>query len=218
MDAQATAPNWSRRVIGIAVGIALVLLGAAGGIAIGRSSSPDNAPTAVDIGFNQDMSWHHLQAVQMANLVPSRSDDPDVRQIAFDIGSTQLEQVGRMKGWLNMWGELEQAPAGQLMTWMNGDHHHSASGVDGGRMPGMATSQELARLRGLSGKEFDVLFLQLMTRHHEGGGAMSRYAAEKAATPVVRNLANSIATSQDAEVLTLKAMLTARNAQPLGTG
>ncbi|SDN31880.1 Uncharacterized conserved protein, DUF305 family [Lentzea albidocapillata subsp. violacea] len=218
MDDQATTSNWSRWMIGIAIGIALVLLGAAGGIALARSSSPDNAPTAVDIGFNQDMSWHHLQAVQMANLVPSRSDDTDVRQIAFDIGSTQLEQIGRMKGWLNMWGELEQAPAGQLMTWMNADHHHSASGVDGRRMPGMATSQELARLRGLSGKEFDVLFLQLMTRHHEGGGAMSRYAAGKAAVPVVQNLANSMVISQDAEVLTLKAMLASRNAQPLGTG
>ena len=34
-----------------------------------------------------------------------KSTDPDVRQLAFDIASTQLEQVGRMKGWLMMWNE-----------------------------------------------------------------------------------------------------------------
>ncbi|WP_439659466.1 DUF305 domain-containing protein [Lentzea sp. HUAS TT2] len=208
--------NWSRRAIAAAVGIALVLLGAAGGITLGHSSSPA-APTAVDIGFSQDMSVHHLQAVQMANLATGRSEDTDVRQLAFDIGSSQLEQVGRMKGWLSSWGELEQAPAGKLMMWMSGDHQ-SMSGMDNGRMPGMATSQELARLRGMNGKEFDVLFLQLMTRHHEGGSAMSRYAADKASVPVVQSLANAIASSQETEVKTLKSMLTARNAQPLGSG
>ncbi|SDM30338.1 Uncharacterized conserved protein, DUF305 family [Lentzea albidocapillata subsp. violacea] len=208
--------NWSRRVIALAVGIALLLVGAAAGLTLAR---PDESagPTAVDIGFSQDMSVHHLQAVQMANLAAGRSDDADVRQLAFDIASSQLEQVGRMKGWLGMWGEPEQASAGKLMTWMSGEHH-SMSGMDNGRMPGMATSEELARLRKLNGKEFDVLFLQLMTRHHEGGISMSKYAADKATVPIVRSLAGAIASSQEAEVQTLKAMLTARNAQPLGSG
>ncbi|MDX8053693.1 DUF305 domain-containing protein [Lentzea sp. BCCO 10_0798] len=218
---EGSASNWPRRTIAIAVGVALVLLGAAGGIAIARTSSPPAAPTAVDIGFAQDMSVHHLQAVQMANLAESRSEDAAVRQLAFDISSGQLEQVGRMKGWLGMWGELEQAPAGTFMTWMAGEHDgmpgmSGTSGAGIGSMPGMATSQELARLRGLNGAEFDVLFLQLMTRHHEGGILMARYGADNAVVPVVRGLAGSIAASQKTEVRMLKDMLLARNAQPLG--
>ncbi|MET9225615.1 DUF305 domain-containing protein [Lentzea sp. NPDC003310] len=203
-----SASNWSRRTIVVAVSVALLLLGAAGGIALARTSSPSGAPTAVDIGFAQDMSVHHLQAVQMANLAEERSQDAAVRQLAFDISSGQLEQVGRMKGWLGMWGELEQAPAGQQMTWMAGEH----AGMSGmsTSMPGMATSQELAKLRGLSGPEFDVFFLELMTRHHEGGISMARYGADNASVPVVRGLAASIAASQETEVRTLKEMLAAR--------
>ena len=44
-------------------------------------------------------------------------------------------------------------------------------------MPGMASPEELNELWTKSGKEFDVLFLQLMIRHHQGGVMMARYAA-----------------------------------------
>ncbi|WP_324274070.1 DUF305 domain-containing protein [Blastococcus brunescens] len=40
----------------------------------------------------------------MANLVPERSTDPEVEQLAFDIAETQLNQAGRMQGWLSLWG------------------------------------------------------------------------------------------------------------------
>ena len=40
----------------------------------------------------------------MANLVPDRSEDPEVRQLAFDIAETQTNQAGRMEGWLALWG------------------------------------------------------------------------------------------------------------------
>ena len=40
----------------------------------------------------------------MADLVADRSHDPAVRLMAFDIASTQNNQVGRMQGWLALWG------------------------------------------------------------------------------------------------------------------
>ena len=52
----------------------------------------------------------------MANIARDRSTDPEVRQLAFDIASTQLEQVGRMKGWLMMWNEHEQNVSGVYMA------------------------------------------------------------------------------------------------------
>lgn len=81
-----------------------------------------------------------------------------------------------------------------------------------------ATSQELVRLRALNGRGFDVLFPRSVTRRHEDGSALSRHAADRAAVPIVRRLANAIASSQEAQVRTLESMLTARNAQPLGAG
>jgi uncharacterized protein (DUF305 family) len=82
-------------------------------------------------------------------------------------------------------------------------------------MPGMALPAELERLRTTGGVPFDVLFLQLILRHHQGGLPMARYAAEHAETPQVRNLAQQIAASQGAEAEYLTQLLAQRGAQPL---
>ncbi|MFJ8814805.1 DUF305 domain-containing protein [Amycolatopsis thermoflava] len=201
--------------------IAAVLVGAAGGLFLGQQPSTGDEPGAVDIGFAQDMSMHHQQAVQMATLARERSSDSAVRQLAFDIETSQLEQIGRMKGWLVLWGAPEQAP-GQVMAWMPAQTHAGmamtmpmAGGQAGSLMPGMATSAELARLRSLSGAEFDVFFLQLMRRHHQGGSAMASFAAQNATLPTVTTLARNIVNSQAAEVRTIGSMLSERGAQPL---
>ena len=60
----------------------------------------------------------------MADLAADHSHDPAVRLIAFDIASTQNNQVGRMQGWLALWGL--PLSGGTPMAWM------------GGTMPGMA--------------------------------------------------------------------------------
>jgi uncharacterized protein (DUF305 family) len=199
----------------VAVGLVLIGGGAAVALGIGRAD-PAPAADSVAAGFARDMSRHHLQGVEMANLVPDRSTDPEVRQLAFDIAETQQNQVGRMQGWLALWGL--PPTGGDTMAWMASDGGHAAHGssaVHGGLMPGMATESELRRLRSLSGTEFDVEFLRLMIRHHQGGFEMARYAAEQAAVPAVAGLAASIADTQTAEVTTMERMLAARGGTPL---
>jgi uncharacterized protein (DUF305 family) len=198
------------------IAVGLVLLG--GGLAtllrIDRTDTP--GPDSVDAGFARDMGRHHLQGVEMANMVADRSEDPEVRQIAFDISATQTNQVGRMQGWLALWGVPQKS--GGTMTWMSGDggggHDHGMS-MDGDLMPGMATEEELTELRSLRGQAFDVEFLRLMIRHHQGGLEMARYAAEHGRVEVVRGLADSIAQTQSAETGTMGAMLAARGGAPL---
>ena len=56
----------------------------------------------------------------------------------------------------------------------------STGSADGAVMPGMATEAELAQLRSLSGTAFDVMFLQLMIRHHQGGLEMAQYGQQHA--------------------------------------
>jgi uncharacterized protein (DUF305 family) len=199
-----------RTVLLAIIAVALVLLGGAGAVALGIGR--EDAPTAdsVDAGFSRDMAAHHLQGVEMANLVADRSVDPEVRRLAFDISTTQTNQVGRMQGWLSLWGLTPTG--GTPMAWMGGaGHDHSGSGL----MPGMATEEELAELRSLSGTEFDVQFLRLMIRHHQGGAAMAEYAAAHAELAAVRTLARSIAQTQAAEVGTMADMLAARGGTPL---
>ena len=196
----------------IAVGLVLIGGGAAVALGIGRgAAAPDSGSVAA--GFARDMSQHHLQGVEMANLVPERSTDPEVRQLAFDIAETQQNQAGRMQGWLALWGLPPSG--GDTMAWMGSDAGHDMSGMPGGLMPGMATESELARLRSLSGTEFDVEFLRLMIRHHQGGFDMAQYAAAHADVPAVADLAGTIAETQTAEVATMEGMLAARGGTPL---
>jgi uncharacterized protein (DUF305 family) len=214
-----TAPSDGRgrplRVVLLAViAVGLVLLG--GGLAVALGIARTDTPTAdsVDAGFARDMSVHHLQGVEMANLVADRSEDPEVRQLAFDISATQTNQAGRMQGWLALWGVPQSG--GDTMAWMSGDggHDHAMTG-EGALMPGMATKEELANLRDLRGTAFDVEFLRLMIRHHQGGFEMAEVAADDADLPAVRSLAQAIAGAQSAETRTMAAMLADRGGAPL---
>jgi uncharacterized protein (DUF305 family) len=213
-------PSWARIVVAIAAVVALLLVGAAAGLLIAqtRASDPATTPAAdsVAVGFCQDMSVHHRQAVLMAGLARDRTTDLAVKHIAFDIETNQLEQIGRMQGWLNLWGR-DPIPVGGHMAWMSGPSHgdeHPGSGAVL-QMPGMASQDELNQLQKATGKDFDILFLQLMLHHHQGGAGMLRYAADHAEVGVVRNLAAQMATAQSMESDLLTSMITERGASPL---
>ena len=216
-EAEAPAPaparNPLRTVLLAVIGVGLLLIGGAGAVALGIGRDDPPSTDSVDAGFARDMSVHHLQGVEMANLALERATDPQVRSLAFDISATQTNQVGRMQGWLSLWG-LSLSTTGERMAWMAGSGHQHMS-TDGGLMPGMATEQELAELQTLSGTRFDIRFLQLMIRHHQGGLAMAQYAAQHAEVPQVRSLARSIAETQTAETTTMSQLLTALGGTPL---
>jgi uncharacterized protein (DUF305 family) len=218
----ATRPaRWVRVVLASVAVIALLVVGAALGTVIVGGSTPEGG--TVDVGFAQDMSVHHRQAVLMAGLARDRSADPTIRLLAFDIETNQLEQIGQMQGWLSLWNAAP-LPAGRFMTWMpdasmpemGGMAHDGESGTAGvATMPGMASPADLDRLRASTGTQFDVLFLQLMLRHHQGGAPMARFAEQHAETTQVRNLAEKMAVSQGAESDYMTQLLAQRGAQPL---
>ncbi|MFD1532233.1 DUF305 domain-containing protein [Pseudonocardia aurantiaca] len=211
--------RWVRPVLAVAAVIGLLLLGAAGGLLLGRPGSSDSqVPTSgsVDVGFAQDMSVHHQQAVEMASWERDHTTDPVLAQLSSDIEATQTGQIGRMQGWLELWNAAP-LPVGGHMAWMTEpSHDHSATPTGGvATMPGMASSAELAALRAATGQQLDVMFLQLMLRHHQGGAPMLEYGATHADVPQVRNLASQMLRSQTAETDYLRQLLAERGGQPL---
>jgi uncharacterized protein (DUF305 family) len=201
--------------VGLALGALVRLPGTSSALRIPSSSS-------VDVGFAQDMIVHHTQAVTMANQALVSSTDPVVRNLAFDIASTQQTQIGQMQGWLSLWGQ-PLLRTGGYMGWMSDAGGHSTSGMpmavspDGtvAVMPGMASTADLTELKQATGPAFDVLFLQLMLRHHQGGAGMLSYASDQAIDPVVRTFASQVASSQSAEVTSMTTLLAQRGAAPL---
>ena len=191
----------------------LVLAGASGYVTGYRNGSATPDASSVDAGFAWDMAAHHRQAVTMAGYVRDHSTDGVVRTLAYDVETSQFNQVGQLQGWLDAWGLPPENP-GTQMSWMS-EGHDMSSIASSGRMPGMATQAEVDKLQKTTGKPMDVYFLQLLLRHHQGGLPMAQYGAAHASEPYVRNVAQKIATAQSAEVVLMEKMLRERGASPL---
>ncbi|MGC5021632.1 DUF305 domain-containing protein [Micromonospora sp. DT47] len=139
-----------------------LLLGYAGGLLTPSLTRPGD--TSAEAGFARDMTSHHAQAVEMGLIAFQRGTDPEVRQIGGDIASGQQGEIGTMQTWLRSWG-LDPTGSAPRMAWMP----DGAGLVRNGLMPGMATPEEMAKLRAAQGRELDVLFLRMMINHHLGG-------------------------------------------------
>ncbi len=109
--------------------------------------------TPSDAQFMRDMIPHHLQAVAMSQLAPSRTNSPEILEIAGRIKAAQSDEISFMEQWLTSRGEASNPSPS--------DHEHHT-------MQGMATLEQIKSLTDASATEFDRQFLTLMITHHEG--------------------------------------------------
>jgi uncharacterized protein (DUF305 family) len=193
--------------VALAVVLAALLVGVVIGRTFDRGRDRPSAPgeDSVDVGFARDMSAHHAQAVEIAELLRDRSDDEDLRRIAADIALTQQAQIGQMRGWLDIWGR-PPTTVDPPMGWMGHEHEPGETVT----MPGMASDDEIAALTAAQGPEAERLFLELMIRHHQGGVEMASYAADHASEDIVRTLASGMVEAQTSEISQLQELLDTR--------
>lgn len=214
VEAPGRAPRWWV--------VALVLLGVTAlAFAAGRFST-FGAQSAVatpgtaspEAGFARDMQVHHTQAIEMAMVIYRKTDDDDVRVLAYDIATAQAGQRGEMYDWLVKWG-LPQA-GGPMMQWMGASDAGHDHGVTDEPMTddearaamGMASDAELADLAEATGQRADCLFLGLMTRHHEGAIPMADALLELGSDPRALDVAQSIKEGQTAEIDAMRSIQT----------
>lgn len=194
-------PWWQNPLNFIALGLSMLILGAGIGYYIGDSSAtPDK--NKVDIGFLQDMRYHHDQAVQMAYYYRTSVTDPLPRlnMIAEEILLSQQLESGRMVQLLRSFGAIEANDTGTAMSWMG-----HAMPID--EMDGLASQAELDSLATATGDAASKIFATLMINHHKGGIAMANYAIEHGSNSDVINMAKSMIKGQQAEVGELQAIL-----------
>jgi uncharacterized protein (DUF305 family) len=183
----------------------------AGGSDASGSAAAVPAQESAEAGFARDMATHHQQAIDLSFIIRDRTQDTEVRNLAFDIINTQANQRGMMSGWLDQWG-LTQHSGAKPMAWMKMDHRYEAH--DGSLMPGMATNTELAKLRSLSGQEAEVYYLQLMVEHHKGGVDMAQGYVDLGTNAVEKRLAQTMVVGQRGEIGLITDLLAARGAKP----
>jgi uncharacterized protein (DUF305 family) len=122
--------------------------------------------TPADVKFMQGMIHHHSQAVEMVELLKTRTSSADMKLLGARIEISQRDEIKMMQHWLSVRGQ--EAPDPGAMHDMPG---MSMPGMSTPMMPGMLTPEQMSELAAAKGTAFDRLFLEGMIRHH--GGALT---------------------------------------------
>lgn len=163
-----------------------------------------------DVTFAQDMIVHHLQALEMVNLVDGRLTDPQVAALADRIRAAQAPEIDTMARWLvqhdapvpeaAQQAGVDLAELGAEPLEHGGGSGHGDHGGAHAEMPGMATPEQLAELGSAEGVVADRMFLELMIAHHEGALAMAAEQTDSGSDLVISELALGIYAEQQAEI------------------
>lgn len=197
-----------KRLLGVVAAIIAVAVSFVVGLNIGRPDWP--AEGSADVGFARDMSSHHAQAVEMAMIAYQRATNDEVRAVGADIAITQQGQIGIMQAWLDTW-RVPTNSSEPPMAWVPGGE----AMLKGNLMPGMATREEINKLREATGEQVDILFLQYMLRHHAGGIHMVDAVLAADPSPPVRELAEAMKRGQQKEIVLMQQLLSEFGASPL---
>lgn len=144
---------------------------------------------AADTMFAQMMIPHHVQAVEMSDIMLAKKDlDAKIKALAEEIKAAQDPEITKMTTWLTGWSEP---------TAMAGSHS----------MNGMMTSADMNKLKAAEGAEASQLFLTQMIAHHEGAVEMAKNEVTDGKNADAVALAKSIVSSQEAEINVMEDLL-----------
>jgi uncharacterized protein (DUF305 family) len=177
-----------RRIL-LALAAALLLAACnQGGEEQAQGTAPaEAAPNDADVTFTQNMIPHHQQAIEMAQLVDSHTDRPELRKLADSIQSSQRQEITQLQGWLRSWGKP--------MTPSEGHGGHGDT-----EMPGMMSEADMRRLMAATGTEFDLAIVDMMSTHHQGAIDKSKTELKDGSLPQVTRLAEQIIDTQQDEI------------------
>ncbi|MFD9540996.1 DUF305 domain-containing protein [Streptomyces sp. NPDC060022] len=151
----------------------------------------DDTPNSADFRYAELMIEHHKQALVLTALVSGRGASTSVQRLAERISAGQKPEIGAMEGWLKNNGGDKRTES----------HDHSA-------MPGMATDDQLEKLRAARGKAFDALFLDLMITHHQGAITMATEALADGNNVTVEEMATDVVAQQTVEIDRMRKLMT----------
>ncbi|WP_138757738.1 DUF305 domain-containing protein [Modestobacter altitudinis] len=204
------------RIAGGVIAGTLVLAGCSGGsdsdASASSSSSSSNSSSSAsesadfndaDVTFAQDMIVHHQGALEMAQLADGRAQDQRVLDLASRIEAAQQPEIDTMTGWLEDWG---QPVASDDMGDMDmGDM--DMGDMDMGDMDMGGMDMDMSGLEAASGTEFDRMFLEMMTEHHQGAVDMANTEVADGQNEDAVALARQIISDQTSEIEEMQTIL-----------
>jgi uncharacterized protein (DUF305 family) len=172
------------------VTLAALTLSACGGSTGSDAASQSSAPTSAgqsavhnmaDVMFAQHMIPHHQQAVDMATMVPSHTNNATLQTVAIHIKTDQRAEIDLLTDFLKQWGE-------------------PVAGHEPMAMDGMVDHDTMSQLESLKGSAFDTLWITSMIAHHHGAIRMAEAELAQGKNPDARRMAQQIITMQKREI------------------
>lgn len=141
-------------------------------------------PSQFEQSFLENMIRHHQGAVEMSQLALIRAVHPELRRFAQNVITGQIREQNQFAQWLKTW---YKAPAVKQLT-----------GID---------AQMVSNLRNLTGRDFEIRYMQEMITHHAEAVQMGTSAEQKAVHSEVKAAAANIVKQQSSEITELRGWL-----------
>lgn len=135
-----------------------------------------------EVAYMQMMRSHHLAAVEMAQLVPTRATHPELKALAQTIIADQQKEIAELEGWLRTWYGIDPP-------------------MD---MPMAGMDKMMPALMAMAGADFEQAWLLMMVHHHQGATDMSALAPGRATHPELLQLASTIIAEQSKEIAQMR--------------
>jgi uncharacterized protein (DUF305 family) len=147
-----------------------------------------------DQRFLDQMIMHHQGGVLSAQMMIADSARPELRDLAQRIITAQQREIDQMRQWRSDWyGSASASTTQEAMMEQMG-------------RTGMMNRDQMRQMMGANA-DFDRMFLQMMIPHHEAAIAMAQQAPSQAEHPEIKTLAQTIMTTQRAEIVEMQGYL-----------
>ena len=204
--------------VAITAGTLLFTLAACGGDGDTLDASAEQTAANGDVFSDTDVDFatamipHHAQALAMVDLTRGRELSPPVQKLTEDIQAAQGPEIETMVDWLTGWDQpvpetMRDHANAEDPDGMGGHDMEDMEGETESDMPEMMTDEELADLDAVQGQEFEDMWLEMMIEHHEGAIEMAKDEQADGVFQPAIDLAESIETSQQAEIDHMRELL-----------
>ncbi|WP_219467247.1 DUF305 domain-containing protein [Nonomuraea rhizosphaerae] len=169
---------------------ALLCVALAGGCAAqaseGQAGQPAEAMAAydkADVTFSKEMIVHHRQTLQLAALVPQRTNTQYVRDLSQKLEASEKADIAQMSEWLKSW----------------------QVGVPAQEKEGVA--KQVAQLSSKTGAAFDKLWLATISAHLDHGIMMATAAQSGGKHGPTIQMASRLVTEQTDQIAEIREKL-----------
>jgi uncharacterized protein (DUF305 family) len=139
----------------------------------------------IDQAFMRHMSAHHLQGIELASIAAEKAASTHLGSLAKLMAASQAGEKQILDNWWASWFDLPM----QICT-----------AEERADMPGLLSNAQIEQLRGANSKDFDQLFVELMTEHHAGAVKMADEEVRNGSDLRLRVMAQAIRHEQQGEI------------------